>query len=132
MSPWRATRLQNVLFFMFFDRRFVRPAPQFQRFLLQNDFLTKEVTPLDPSHKIRIEIPHKTTCLPAPPLFFDLQWWLERSEQRATEDMSSDVTEGMSSVATEDDEEVLWRRNQRRGILKNILPRVVEHTPEGS
>ena len=27
MSPWRATRLQNVLFFMFFDNHFVRPAP---------------------------------------------------------------------------------------------------------
>ena len=64
---------------------------------MQNDFLTKEVTPLDPSHKIRIEIPHKMTCLPAPPLFFDLQWWLERSEQGATEDMTS--------VGTED----IWR-----------------------
>ena len=57
------------------------------------------MTPLDPSHKIRIEIPHKTTCLPAPPLFSDLQWWLERSEQRATEDMTSVGTEDMSSVA---------------------------------
>ena len=66
---------------------------------MQNDFLTKEVTPLDPSHKIRIEILHKMTCLPAPHLFSDLQWWLERSEQRATEDMTSVGTEDMSSVA---------------------------------
>ena len=82
---------------MFSDRRFVWPTPQFQRFLWQNDFLPKEVTPLDPSHKIRIEIPHQMTCLPAPPLFSDLQWWLKRSEQRATEDMTS--------VGTED----IWR-----------------------
>ena len=84
---------------MFSDRRFVRPTPQCQRFLLQNDFLTKEVTPLDPSHKIRIEILHKMACLPAPHLFSDLQWWLERSEQGATEDMTSVGTENMSSVA---------------------------------
>ena len=82
---------------MFFERHFVRPTPHFQRVLLQNDFLTKEVTPLDPSHKIRIEIPHKMTCLPAPPLFSDLQWRLERSEQKATEDITS--------VGTED----IWR-----------------------
>ena len=55
------------------------------------------MTTLDLSHKIRIEIPHKMTCLPAPPLFSDLQWWLERSERRATEDMTS--------VGTED----IWR-----------------------
>ena len=97
MSPWRATRLQNVRFFMFLDRRFVRPTPHFQHVLLQNDFLTKEVTPLDPSQQIRIEIPHKMTCLPAPHLFSDLQWWLERSEQGAREDMTS--------VGTED----IWR-----------------------
>ena len=84
---------------MFSDRRFVRPTPQFQRFLLQNDFLTKEVTPLDPSQQIRIEIPHKKTCLPAPHLFSDLQWCLERSEQGATEDMTSVGLEDMSSVA---------------------------------
>ena len=97
MSPWRPLKHQIVSIFMFFDRHFVRPASQFHRFLCKNDFLTKEVTPLDPSHKIRIEIPHKTTCLPAPPLFSDLQWWLERSEQRATEDMTS--------VGTQD----IWR-----------------------
>ena len=57
------------------------------------------MTPLDPSHKIRIEIPHKTTCLPAPHLFSDLQWWPERSEQGATEDMTSVGTQDMSSVA---------------------------------
>ena len=57
------------------------------------------MTPLDPSHKIRIEIPHKTTCLPAPTLFADLQWWLERSEQGATEDMTSVGSEDMSFVA---------------------------------
>ena len=80
-KPVATLKTSNRLNFHVFDRHFVRLAPQFQRFLLKNDFLTKEVTPLDPSHKIRIEIPHKTTCLPAPPLFSDLQWWLERSEQ---------------------------------------------------
>ena len=66
---------------------------------MQNDFLTKEVTPSDPSQQIRIEISHKMTCLPAPPLFSELQWRLERSEQGATEDMTSVGTEDMSSVA---------------------------------
>ena len=107
---------------------------------MQNDFLTKEVTPLDPSHKIRIEIPHKMTCLPAPHLFFDLQWWLERSEQRATEDMTSVGTEDISSVAEgrlmlqnqitsqepkdhaeEIREEESWMRNLIRGNIEEEL-----------
>ena len=62
-------------------------------------FLTKEATPLDPQRKVHIEIPHKTRCLPAPRLFSDLQWWLEGSEQRAAEDMTSVGTEDMFSVA---------------------------------
>ena len=65
-EPVATLKTSNRVIFYFFDFRFVRPAPQFQPFLLKNDFLTKEVTPLDPSHKIRIEIPHKMTCLPAP------------------------------------------------------------------
>ena len=104
---------------------------------MQNDFLTKEVTPPDPSHKIRIKIPHKMTCLPAPPLFSDLQWWLEASEQKATEDMTCVGTEDMSSVAegwamlenqitsqkpkNYTEEEESWMRNlinQVRGIRK--------------
>ena len=32
---------------------------------VEKHFLTKEVTPLDPSHKIRIKILHKMMCLPA-------------------------------------------------------------------
>ena len=51
------------------------------------------MTPLDPSQQIRIEIPHKMTCLPAPNLFSDPKWWLKRSKQRATEDMTSVGTE---------------------------------------
>ena len=105
--------------------------------LLQNDLLTKELTPLYPHHKIRIEIPHKTTCLPAPPLFSDLQWWLEHPEQRATEDMTSVTTEDMSSVAEgrvmlenqitsqepknheeEIREEESWMRNLKRGSIE--------------
>ena len=88
------------------------------------------MTPADPHHKIRIKIPHKTTCLPAPPLFSDLQWWLERSEQGETEDMTCVGTEDMSSVAEgrvllenqitknhseEIREEESWMRNLIRG-----------------
>ena len=78
MSPWWPLKHQIVSIFTFFDRHFVRPAPQFQRFLLKNDFLTKEVTPLDPSHKIRIKILHKMTCLPAPHHFSWIRSWQKR------------------------------------------------------
>ena len=37
--------------------------------------LTKEGAPLDPSHKIRSEIPHRMTCLTAPHLLCDLERW---------------------------------------------------------
>ena len=54
---------------MFSDRRVVRPTPQFQHFLLKNDFLTKEVTPLDPSQD-----PHRNSAqndvLASSPSFF--------------------------------------------------------------
>ena len=70
MSPWRPLKHQIMSIFMFFDRHFVRLAPQFQRFLSKNEFLTKKLTPLDPSHKIRIKILHKMTCLSAPHHFF--------------------------------------------------------------
>ena len=78
MSPWRPLKHQIVSFFMFFDRHFVRPAPQFQRFLLKTNFLTKEVTPLDPSHKFRIKILHKMMCLPAPHHFSWTRSWQKR------------------------------------------------------
>ena len=49
-------------------------------FFVKIDFLMKKFTPLDPSQKIRSEIPHQTMCLPAPHLRSDLQWRQKRSE----------------------------------------------------
>ena len=56
------------------------PRPMFFLFVWKNDFLMKELTPLDPSKKIRTGIPHQTMCLPAPHLRSDLQWRQQRSE----------------------------------------------------
>ena len=66
---------EHLPFSKFSRTRLPRPM-----FFWKNDFLMKELTPLDPSKKIRSEIPHQTTCLPAPHLRSDLQWRQKRSE----------------------------------------------------
>ncbi len=66
---------EHLPFSKFSRTRLPRPM-----FFWKNDFLMKEFTPLDPSKKIRSEIPHQTTCLPAPHLRSDLQWRQKRSE----------------------------------------------------
>ena len=42
--------------------------------ILKKQCYDEGIDPLDPSKKIRSEIPHQTTCLPAPHLRSDLQW----------------------------------------------------------
>ena len=77
-EPVATLKTSNRLIFYVFRPPF-RPADSsIPTFLLQNDFLTKEVTPLDPSHRIRIENLHKMTCLPAPHHFSWIRSWQKR------------------------------------------------------
>ena len=97
MSPWRATRLQNVLFFYVFRPLFRPTGSSILMCFVAKGFLDEGSEPPRPAP----QDPHRNSAqndVPArPPLFSDLQWWLKRSEQRATEDMTS--------VGTED----IWR-----------------------
>ena len=65
-EPVATLETSNCLIFYGFQPPF-RPAnSSILAFSVEKRFFDKEVTPLDPSHKIRIKILHKMTCLPAP------------------------------------------------------------------
>ena len=98
-EPVATLKTSNRLIFYVFRPPF-RPADSsFPTCFVAKRFFDEGSDPPRPIPQDPHRNPHKTTCLPAPHLVSNLQWWLERSEQRATEDMTSVGTEDMSSVA---------------------------------